>query len=85
MAHESTYSDADTPNPCFHFRDNWFFERIKEGNVRIYHLDAWGLVERGFVVDAASWASIVASVSKLGDNAKTYQMAIAYHQGDLSE
>ena len=68
----------------FHYRDNWFFERIKNGAVRIYHLDFYGLIDKGFVVDAASWSSIVASVSKLGDTAEVYQRAIALHQGDLS-
>lgn len=68
---------------AFHYKDGWYFERIKDGDVRIYHLDASNLMDKGFVVDAGSWASIVGSVSKLGDTAETYQRAIALHQGDL--
>ena len=51
---------------AFHYKDNWFFERIKDGAVRIYHLDNSGLMDRGIAIDAASWASIIASVSARG-------------------
>ncbi len=69
---------------AFHYKDSWFFERIKDGDVRVYHLDNSGLMDRGILVDPASWASIVASVSKLGDKAEVYQKAITLHQGDLT-
>jgi len=68
---------------AFHARDDWYFKRIKDGAVRIHHLDTQGLMDRGFVVDANTWASIVASVSKLGDTAEVFQKEIALHQGDL--
>lgn len=68
----------------FHYKDGWYFERIKDGDVRIYHLDAKGLMDKGFVVDASSWVSIVASVSSLGDIAEVYQKATALHQGNIS-
>jgi len=77
---------------AFHLRDNWFFERrTEDGDVRIYHEDLEADQDDGFVeydvcldIDPASWASIVASVSKLGETAETYQHAIATHQGDIS-
>ena len=75
---------------AFHLKNDWFFERFDgDGTVRIYHVEFRG--EEGFEeydvcldIDAASWASIVASVSKLGDIAEVYQKAIALHQGDIS-
>lgn len=77
---------------AFHLKDNWFSERLDEdGTVRIYHEDLEADQEENHVeydvcldIDAASWASIVASVSKLGDVAEVYQKAIALHQGDIS-
>lgn len=72
----------------FHYTDGWYFERLEEGTVRIYHNNkgAFGATEEDQVldIDPASWASIVASVSKLGETSETYQRAIAYHQGDLN-
>lgn len=64
---------------AFHYKDNWFFERVRDGNVRIYHLDAFGTMDRGILVDAASWASIVASVSVRGDTAEAFQEAREFH------
>ena len=77
---------------AFHYRDRWYFERLNpEGDVRIYREEKEPDSETGFPeyefcidIDAASWASIVASVSKLGDTAEAYQHAIAAHQGDIS-
>lgn len=77
---------------AFHWKDNWYFERLDdEGTVRLYHEDLEADQEDGIVeydvcldIDAASWASIVASVSKLGDTAEVFQKVIALHQGDLS-
>jgi len=77
---------------AFHLKDNWFFERrTDDGDVRIYHEDLEADQENDIVeydicldIDAGSWASIVASVSKPGDIAEVYQKVIAIHQGDLS-
>ena len=77
---------------AFHYKDNWFFERLNsEGDVRIYREEKESDSETSFPgyefcidIDAASWASIVASVSKLGETSETYHKIIAYHQGDLS-
>jgi len=64
---------------AFHYKDNWFFERIKDGAVRIYHLDNSGLMDRGIAIDAASWASIIASVSARGETAETFGEAQDFH------
>lgn len=77
---------------AFHYKDNWFFERLTEdGDVRIYHEDESTREEGAFIeyvfcidIDPASWASIVASVSKLGETGESYRHAIAAHQGDIS-
>jgi len=78
---------------AFHFKDNWFFERFTpDGDVRILHGEnlQWidgelnGEFDTEINIDVASWASIVASVSKLGETAGSYQRVIATHQGDIS-
>jgi len=64
---------------AFHWKDGWYFERILNGQVRIYHLDGFGLMDRGIAIDADSWASIVASVSARGDTAEAFQEAREFH------
>ncbi len=72
----------------FHYRDGWYFERLEDGSVRITHPDGWiddkTQAHEDFDIDPASWASIVAHVSKLGETAESYQHTIAAHQGDIS-
>lgn len=64
---------------AFHLKDGWYFERISQGAVRIYHLGYTGLMDRGIVADADSWASIMASVSAQGDTAESFQEARNFH------
>ena len=72
----------------FHYKDGWYFERLEDGAVKISYPGGWiddkTQDEEYLIIDPASWASIVASVSKLGDVTETFQKAIAFHQGDLS-
>ena len=64
---------------AFHWKDNWFFERIEDGVVRIYHLDEHGIADEDIEIDADSWASIVAWVSARGENAETFNEARQFH------
>jgi hypothetical protein len=61
----------------FHATDGWYFERLPEGRVRVS-----AAVQRCTEVvefDAATWASIVASVSHRGEDAQTYAAAHDLH------
>lgn len=74
----------------FHFRDNLFFGRCKNGSVRILKFDAppseWpdadmaaGHVVFNVTIDEFSWASIVASVSGKGEAGGRYYEALHFH------
>lgn len=58
---------------AFHYRDGWYFERLEDGSVRITHPDGPGVNSEPeeFDIDPDSWASIVAAVTPVGDNAET--------------
>lgn len=71
---------------AFHWKDNWYFERLDDGGVRIYHEDLEADQENDIVeydvcldIDADSWASIIASVSAQGDTAESFQEARNFH------
>ena len=58
----------------FHAKDGWYFERMEDGSVRIS-----AAVQRStetLVVDAATWASIVAAVSATGGTSETFYAAL---------
>ena len=67
----------------FHSHDGWFFERLDDGSVGIYHIkdSDLGQSEKPLVIIPASvWPSIVASVSKDGEwTASRYFEAAAFH------
>lgn len=58
----------------FHVRDNLFFERDADGSVEITCPDGTFLV-----IDASSWASVVASVSAQGETGESYRAALDFH------
>lgn len=62
--------------PAFHVRHGWFFSRTDDGGVEVKVPDAGALT-----VDADTWASIVAAVCWEGENADTFQQALAFHTG----
>ena len=75
------------PTPSgYHWQDGWYFERITDPNperfgwVRIRHIPK---VEEAPDVDIeiepGSWASIVASVSVMGEIGHTFELAKALH------
>ena len=57
----------------FHYREGIFFARMKDGGVRV---DA---PHASFIVDPHSWASVVASMSAGGEDAKSYEQARDFH------
>lgn len=77
----------------FHWKDNWFFGRLSDGSgsVRIMHWikppKAWPIADLGpqedtdldITIDAHSWASIVSSVSEIGEGGGRFYKALAFH------
>lgn len=59
-----------TDNPGFHAHDGWYFRREEDGSVRILAPDSQA-THQVVLLDAGTWASIVASVS----------VAEAFHAG----
>lgn len=71
---------------AFHWKDGWYFERLKDGSVRIYHEDLAAKGEGEFAeydtcidIDPDSWASITASVSTRGETGETFREAQEFH------
>ena len=69
----------------FHYRDGLHFERLEDGSVRITYPGGWiddkRREEETFVIEANSWASIVAHVSHRGATAETFPAALIFHNG----
>ena len=68
----------------FHAKDNWFFERLDDGAVRIRkNLNG----EQGpfyeVILDASVWASIVASMSPLGESRRTWLAALSIQEAGI--
>lgn len=62
---------------AFHAHSGWYFEREGDGKVAVTH--PGGTVE----FDKGTWASIVASVSKNGEDGDTFHAAERLHDGTL--
>lgn len=58
----------------FHYRDGLCFHRQDDGGVRI---EREGVIIA--TLDAYSWASVVASMSTGGEDAKSYEQARDFH------
>ena len=69
----------------FHFKDGWYFKRLEDGSVLIYHeepisrAECAALIDAQIEIDPGSWASIIASVSARGDTAETFREAVKFH------
>lgn len=64
----------------FHVKDNWFFERLDDGGVRISAPDSLGPGASQIVdLDPNSWASIIAHVSHEGETSEKYFAALDFH------
>lgn len=58
----------------FHYKDGLCFYRQDDGGVRI---EKGGIIVA--TVDAYSWASVIASMSEGGEDAKSYEQARDFH------
>lgn len=64
----------------FHWRDGWYFERIKDGGVMVYRRrEPEAPAEPVLAMPANEWASIVASLTARGETTETYYAALAFH------
>ncbi len=68
----------------FHSRDGVFFQRQEDGSVRVLIRET-GHDEAPVLKDAtlgpSEWASVVASMSKEGENGETWRMALRTQVG----
>jgi hypothetical protein len=63
----------------FHASDGWYFQRGEDGTVTIS-----AAVQRSteqVTLDAATWASVIASMSAAGETATTFHAARLLHSG----
>lgn len=60
----------------FHWTGSWYFMRMPDGAVRIRNTSLGGVVA---VIPANEWASIVCSVSKLGEDGERWNAAQDFH------
>lgn len=66
----------------FHSREHLFFERLGNGDVRVRQWSKMApfTLLSSTVVDAHTWASIVASMSYRGEDANSYREALEFHE-----
>lgn len=64
----------------FHWRDGWFFKREEDGSVRISFVVGEVLYQR-LVIPESEWASIVCSVSAMGENGSAWTKFRQFHMG----
>lgn len=74
---------------AFHWQNGWYFERLDDGSVRIYHQDPVSKRTAGegefaeydtcIDIHMDSWASIVASVCARGETGETWREALQFH------
>lgn len=63
----------------FHYRDGWYWGRSAAGDVELYRSLADRDLELVLMIDEASWASIVCSVSAEGETGERWQAAREFH------
>ena len=72
------YLDVEQNPPvgsAFHWRDGWFFQRTKLGAVLVTVPNGQGQK----VIPPNEWASIVAHVSRQGENGESFKQALDFH------
>ena len=66
----------------FHACDGWYFRREDDGSVHISAPDSLGAgASQVVTLDANTWASVVASVSRNGETADSFAAAVRFHDG----
>jgi hypothetical protein len=70
----------------FHSHDGWYFKRLPDGSVRMSHVLGSDVLS-DVIVTSGVWASIVCSVSMIGETGERWRDALAFHgaSGDPKE
>lgn len=64
----------------FHWRNGWFFKRMDDGSVRIWHRGATvDVLNVPISIPPSEWASIVCSVSRDGESCARWNQAQDFH------
>ena len=75
----------------FHSNNGLYFERTADGGVRVSHWMSGvanagradqasvDVLDRSWTLTAPEWASVVASVSQMGESSETWQQALDWH------
>ena len=69
------------PRVGFHWRNDTYFQRLEDGSVKVTHFSQYNNSpqERSWKIPAAEWASIVCSVSALGETGERWNAAQDFH------
>lgn len=68
-------------NTGFHSKDGWYWERTPEDGVLIQLETPQGNIIAEHRLTAEAWASIVASVSRRGEESGRFYEALEFHRG----
>jgi len=76
-------------NEGFHLRDGLFFKRLDDENIRIRKYKTAHFKETEIIfemiIDKNSWASIVSTVSKFGENGTSYFEALRFFEDGIED
>lgn len=71
----------------FHVGEGWYFERLEDGGVCVRKVhdydqatDTWS--GEGYAMSPDTWASVVSSMSRPGENLDTFRRARDFHEGN---
>ena len=69
----------------YHAQVGLWFHRLDDGSVRVRKTDVQAtVVEWETVIPAEGWASVVASVSALGEDGPTWRKVLEFHQRETA-
>jgi len=65
---------------AFHWRDGWFFKRLSDGSVSIFHAeDSKDYLYPSLTIPPNEWASIIAQCSAKGESDGGWERALQFH------
>lgn len=71
----------------FHWRGGLYFRRLPEGSVRITYFHTYNSFPTyaAFEIPSLEWASVISTVSEIGETSDNYKNAIKFHAPDTKE
>jgi hypothetical protein len=70
---------------AYHSQDGWYWRRLIDGAVQVSHKEGGNHERIEMEIRPNIWASIVAHVSAISENADTFYLAEQLHGGDLPQ